>query len=209
MDVSEPHLRLAHLPNPRLTNALDAPYIRSMRYRRLRVAGASYFFTVVTWRRQPLLCRAEVRLALRRAFREEREARPFRLDAIVVLPDHLHCIWTLPQGDSDFPERWRRIKAAVSRAVAHHPRARRAPAPRGAKGESAVWQRRYWEHLIRDDADFAAHVDYVHFNPVKRGLVRWAIDWPWSSFHRYVAKGVYPPTWGETDLHLPGGIGRE
>jgi putative transposase len=135
-----------------------------MRYRRVRVAGASYFFTVVIWRRRAILCRPEVRAALRAAMRDELRRRPFSLDAVVVLPDHLHCVWALPEGDCDFPDRWRRIKAAVSRIVAGEVDA--APtASRHAKGERGVWQRRYWEHLIRDETDYAAHVDYVHFIP--------------------------------------------
>lgn len=179
-----------------------------MRYRRVRTAGASYFFTVVTWRRRPILCRPSVRAALRVAIREEIRVRPFRLDAIVVLPDHLHCVWTLPPGDSDFPERWRRIKAAVSRAVGHEIEAPPSVS-RQAKGERGLWQRRYWEHLICDEADFAAHVDYSHYNPVKHGLAKTAAEWPWSSFRRYVAEGAYPSDWGGAEVRFPEDVGRE
>jgi putative transposase len=179
-----------------------------MRYRRARVPGASYFFTVVAWHRRQVLCRPEVRAALRTAFREELRARPFELEAIVVLPDHLHCIWTLPPGDSDFSGRWRRIKASVSRAVGQEIEAEPTPSRR-LKGERGLWQRRYWEHVIRDEADFAAHLDYIHFNPVKHGLVERAADWPWSSLHRYMAEGAYPLGWGEADICFRDGIGRE
>lgn len=131
-----------------------------MRYRRRRRAGATWFFTVVTYRRQPVLCQAEVLAILRSVLREKRQRRPFRIPAMVVLPDHLHCLWTLPADDSDFPLRWRRIKGETARRVAII-RGERQP----------LWQARYWEHMIRDDADFGRHVDYIHFNPVKHGLV--------------------------------------
>lgn len=179
-----------------------------MYYRRVRVPGASYFFTVVAWQRRQILCRPEVRQAVRSAFREELRTRPFVMDAVVLLPDHLHCIWTLPPGDDDFPARWRRIKASVSRAVGQQLEAE-PTASRRRKGERGLWQRRYWEHVIRDEADFAAHLDYIHFNPVKHGLVERAADWPWSSFHRYTAAGTYPLDWGETQVAFPDWIGHE
>jgi putative transposase len=179
-----------------------------MHYRRARVPGASYFFTVVAWRRRRILCRPEMRVALRAALREELRTRPFGLDALVLLPDHLHCVWTLPPGDSDFPDRWRRIKASVSHAIADQLEA--APdASRRQKGERGLWQRRYWEHVIRDEADFAAHLDYIHFNPVKHGLVERAADWPWSSLHRYVAQGAYPLGWGDAEITFADAVGRE
>jgi putative transposase len=121
-----------------------------------------------------------------------RAARPFRTDAIVVLPDHLHCLWTLPAGDDDFPVRWAQIKAGFSRRIV---RGERRRASRLNKRERGIWQRRYWEHLIRDDDDLRHHVDYIHFNPVKHGHVRHAVDWPYSSFHRYAANGLYPLDW--------------
>jgi putative transposase len=130
------------------------------------------------------------------------------LDAVVLLPDHLHCIWTLPAGDDDFSGRWRRIKASVSRAVGQQIEAEPTPSRR-RKGERGLWQRRYWEHVIRDEADFAAHLDYIHFNPAKHGLVERAADWPWSSLHRYVAEGTYPPDWGQAEMTFPGSVGRE
>ena len=177
-----------------------------MRYRRARVPGASYFFTVVAWRRRRILCRPEMRL--RAALREELRTRPFVLDALVLLPDHLHCLWTLPPGDSDFPERWRRIKTSVSHAIAD--RLEAAPdASRRSKGERGLWQRRYWERVMRDEADFATHLDYIHFNPVKHGLVKRAADWPWSSLHRYLAQGAYPLGWGDTEIRFADAVGRE
>jgi len=115
----------------------------------------------------------------------------FAIDAVVVLPDHLHAIFTLPTGDADFPGRWRRIKGYFSRALIDAA----ADLKRRPNGELALWQRRYWEHTIRDEADFGRHIDYVHFNPIKHGLVRRVRDWPHSSFHRYVREGVLPDDW--------------
>lgn len=169
-----------------------------MRYRRLRRSGATWFFTVVTYRRQPVLCQAEVLAILRSALREERQRRPFRIPAMVVLPDHLHCLWTLPADDSDFPLRWRRIKGETARRVAII-RGKRQP----------LWQARYWEHMIRDDADFGRHVDYIHFNPVRHGLVSHPADWPHSSFARWAARGAYPADWGAASLEFPSDVGRE
>src|SRR6266446_1422133 len=119
-----------------------------------------------------------------------RRHAPFRIDTWVVLPDHMHCLWTLPPGDGDFPGRWRAIKTALAKALPA--RESRSPAGRGERG---IWQRRYWEHTIRDDRDFAAHLDYTHFNPVKHGLVKHPADWPHSSFRQCVAKGLYPAGW--------------
>jgi putative transposase len=127
--------------------------------------------------------------ALRDAVRQVRARAPFHIDAWVVLPDHMHCVWTLPEGDADFPGRWRAIKKAFSKSV-------RIGEPRSPAmirgGKRGIWQRRYWEHTIRDDRDFAAHMDYVHFNPVKHGLVGYPAEWPHSSFRRCVAGGLYP-----------------
>ncbi|HEX6708129.1 MAG TPA: transposase [Albitalea sp.] len=134
-------------------------------YRRNRVAGASYFFTVTLRDRHSDLLVRRVD-DLRRAFRSARSERPFSLDAIVVLPEHLHTIWTLP--DSDYPTRWYAIKSRFTQAV----REAGEPARRSAKGEFDLWQRRYWEHTLRDDDDVARHMDYIHFNPVKHGAGR-------------------------------------
>ncbi len=117
---------------------------------------------------------------------------PFTIDAIVILPEHLHAVWTLPAGDNDFALRWRLIKTTFSRNLPH---VERRSASRVAKGERGIWQRRYWEHLIRDEEDFARHVDYIHFNPVKHHRVKNVSDWPHSSFHRYVQDGILPMDW--------------
>lgn len=160
-------------------------------YRRARVEGATWFFTVVLAERGSHLLTDHIGL-LRAAVRASRHERPFRVEAAVVLPDHLHAILTLPPGDSDFPTRWRLIKARFSHAL---PSSEWIGPSRADKRERGIWQRRYWEHLIRDREDFHRHVEYCHFNPVKHGLVERVRDWPWSSFHRYVAQGVYPIDW--------------
>jgi putative transposase len=150
-------------------------------YRRLRIPGGCYFFTVnLEDRRSDLLVRhVDV---LRQAVHTVRRARPFHIDAFAVLPDHLHAVWTLPEGDADFPTRWRLIKKAFSRRL---PAGESRSPSRVRRGERGIWQRRYWEHAIRDDPDFAAHVDYVHSNPVKHGLVEKPADWPYSTVHRH------------------------
>jgi putative transposase len=129
---------------------------------------------------------------LRAALRETRRRHPFTTDAMVVLPDHLHAVWTLPEGDADFATRWRKIKSAFSRQL---PVTEPISNSRAAKGERGIWQRRFWEHTIRDESDLARHIDYVHINPVKHGLVTQVGDWPYSSFHRMVKLGIYPENW--------------
>ncbi|MBI5889464.1 MAG: transposase [Nitrosomonadales bacterium] len=157
-------------------------------YRRSNVAGASYFFTVnLADRSQSLL--TEHIASLRSVFEYTRQRHPFTVDAFVILPEHIHAIWTLPESNSDFALRWRLIKFAFSRSLPHVENRSKS---RISKGERGIWQRRYWEHLIRDEADFARHVDYIHINPVKHGLVPRVVDWPLSSFHRYVREGVVP-----------------
>jgi putative transposase len=160
-------------------------------YRRNRVPGGTYFFTVTLHDRSSdrLVTHVE---ALRTAVRQVRARAPFHIDAWVVLPDHMHCVWTIPSGDSDFPARWRAIKTALSKSLpATEPR---SPIMR-TRGERGIWQRRYWEHTIRDDRDYATHVDYAHFNPVKHGYVQHPADWPYSSFQRCVSAGMYPENW--------------
>jgi putative transposase len=167
-------------------------------YRRNFIPGGSFFFTVnIADRRQSLLT-THIEL-LRGAFRETRQRHPFTIDAIVVLPDHLHAIWTTPEGDANYATRWRLIKSTFSRNLGP---GEPISASRTAKGERGIWQRRYWEHTIRDEADFARHIDYVHINPVKHGLVKRVSDWAPSSFHRFVKLGIYPLGWaGDLSEH--------
>ena len=160
-------------------------------YRRNFVPGGSFFFTVNLAERRLSLLTSHID-ELRAAIRETRRHHPFKINAIVVLPDHLHSVWTLPDGDADFAMRWRLIKSAFSRRL---PRGERISASRAAKSERGIWQRRYWEHTIRDESDFARHVDYIHINPVKHGLVTPVRDWAHSSFHRMVKLGIYPEDW--------------
>ena len=166
-----------------------------VRYRRNFIAGGTYFFTVALADRTSSALVDHVS-ALRMAFRIARHERPFTIDAIVILPEHLHAIWTLPSGDSDFSGRWRRIKAHFT----HRLVAAGTPVQRHRNGEYALWQRRFWEHTIRNEKDFERHVDYVHFNPVKHKLVSRVRDWAYSSFHVYVRRGLLPTDWaGDVD----------
>ncbi len=150
-----------------------------VRYRRNLLPGGTFFFTVAAADRRTSILVDHID-ALRAAFSEARRIAPFTIDAIVVLPEHLHAIFTLPEGDADFPGRWRRIKSRFTLAVL----ATGQPAPRDHRGEYAIWQKRYWEHTIRDDNDLTRHIDYIHKNPVKHGLVTNPHDWPHSSLHR-------------------------
>jgi putative transposase len=161
------------------------------RYRRNRVEGGSYFFTVNLRDRCSDLPIAEID-ALRSAVRAARSRHPFHIDAWVVPPDHMHCLWTLPTDDFDFPVRWRTIKALFSRSV---PPAADRRASLVRKREAGIWQRRYWEHTIRDDRDYAAHMDDIHFSPVKHGFAARPADWPHSSYARCVTRGLYPTDW--------------
>jgi putative transposase len=170
-------------------------------YRRVRIEGGWFFFTVTLGDRSAdLLVRHIERL--RKAYAAARRRDPFETIAVCVLPDHIHAIWALPQNDADFSRRWNLIKHDFSRGLPADPD--RSPSKR-AKREKGIWQRRYWEHAIRNEADLARHIDYIHFNPVKHGLVSRACDWPHSSFHRYVARGFLPRDWAG-DVRQPAGI---
>jgi putative transposase len=160
-------------------------------YRRNFVSGGTYFFTVTLRDRRSRVLVDHVDL-LREAFRDVRRERPFILDAIVVLPEHLHTVMTLPKGDADYSGRWRAIKSAFSRSLAKAGVRLR----QGHRGEYRLWQRRFWEHTIRDEDDLQTHVDYIHYNPVKHALVERAAAWPYSSIHRFIRRGWIPADWG-------------
>ena len=162
-----------------------------MRYRRAAAAGGTYFFTVNLADRSRRLLVEHVGV-LRDAVRQVKAAHPFTIVAWVVLPDHLHAVWTLPPGDVDYPTRWMLIKAGFSRRIE---RGELVPESRRTRGERGIWQRRYWEHQIRDDEDLQRHVDYVHINPVKHRHARRASDWPHSSIHRYIRAGELSADW--------------
>lgn len=165
-----------------------------MRYRRDYRQGGCYFFTVVTARRRRILTHAASITLLRQAFRHVRQRHPFHIDAVVVLPDHLHCVWTLPPECSDFSLRWQQIKRYFSTHI---------------DAQLPCWQKRFWEHRIRDERDYANHLDYIHYNPVKHGYVTRAQAWPHSSFGKFVKQGVYAPDWGVSPPDLPNHIGQE
>ena len=165
-------------------------------YRRANTPGATYFFTVNLAERHGNRLLVDRIAALRAAFSLVKSRHPFRIDAMVVLPEHLHALWTLPADDCNFGLRWGLIKAAFSRCI---PAGERRGNSRILRGERGIWQRRFWEHQIRDDRDFAAHADYLHYNPVKHGLVARVVDWPHSTFHRFVERGVYSRDWGVSD----------
>jgi putative transposase len=166
-----------------------------MQYRRAKVEGGTYFFTVVTEKRQKILCLPKNVSLLRSAFHYVMQKHPFIIDAIGILPDHLHCIWTLPENDQDYSTRWRLIKSCFSRKCETiSPES--ISISRKKKKQRAIWQYRFWEHLIRDEIDFQNHVEYIHYNPVKHGLVTAPKDWEYSSFHRGVRQGMYDMMWG-------------
>lgn len=152
-------------------------------YRRLYVEGGTYFFTVNLLERHSndlLIRHIDV---LRAAVGKVKKAHPFTIHAFVVLPEHLHCVLEFPEGDSDFPLRWRLIKSEFSKSL---PQTERRSAIRIKRGERGIWQRRFWEHQIRDDEDYRYHIQYTHYNPVKHGLVNNPFDWQYSTIHRYV-----------------------
>ncbi len=173
------------------------------RYRRATVKGGTFFFTVTLADRSSDLLVRHIDL-LRHAYRLAQQRRPFETIAICVLPDHLHAIWSLPAEDADFSSRWSIIKSGFSRGM---PRAVSRSPSKIAKREKGIWQRRYWEHAVRDETDLQHHVDYIHYNPVKHGLVSRATDWPYSSFHHYVTRGTLPVDWGGDSREPAGSFG--
>ena len=165
-------------------------------YKRLRIEGATYFFTMVTYDRRKLFLGADAVDLLTSAIARVQQRHPFELQAQVILPDHLHALWQLPHGDADYSMRWRLIKEAFTKAWVKCYGPANVSASRRAKGEQAIWQRRFWEHVIRDDKDFGTHLDYIHLTPVHHGLVTAPRDWPHSTFQQWIVRGVYEPAWG-------------
>jgi putative transposase len=164
-------------------------------YRRNFVPDGTYFFTVTLRNRHSQQLTRSIDLLIQ-AFRNTLRIKPFSCDATVILPDHLHAIWTLPPGDIDYPGRWKAIKSNFSRGLAKSG----IPVEKRHDGSALVWQRRYWEHTIRDNNDLNRHIDYIHMNPVKHGWVKRVADWPYSSFHRYVRHGLLPLDWASNSL---------
>jgi putative transposase len=173
------------------------------RYRRAKIEGGVFFFTVtLADRTSDLLVRRIDKL--RRIYRTVQTRYPFETVAVCILPDHLHAIWAMPAGDTDYASRWSVLKAGFTRGLSEQA----SPAPsKAAKRERGLWQRRYWEHAIRDDADLERHVDYIHFNPVKHGLVPQVCEWPYSTFHRYVSEGILAADWGGDSRDIQGTFG--
>jgi putative transposase len=160
-------------------------------YRRAFVPGGCWFFTVNLLDRRKRLLVDKID-ALRDATRQTQQRYPFHIDAMVILPDHIHAIWTLPSGDMNFSMRWRLIKTWFARSI---PRGEPVSATRQSRGERGIWQQRFWEHLVRDENDYRRHVEYCYINPMKHGLVGRVSDWPLSSFHRDVRAGIFPQDW--------------
>jgi putative transposase len=158
-------------------------------YRRLYVKGGVYFFTLVTHERRPLLCEEKALVRLKAAFRYSIKKYPFRINGLVILPDHIHSIWQLPEHDHDFSIRWNMIKRYFSIGMTGDTNHRR---------EKNIWQKRFWEHLIRDEEDFQRCFDYIHYNPVKHGYVNRPSDWAFSTFKANVKKGFYDMDWGSS-----------
>jgi putative transposase len=169
-------------------------------YRRNFVAGGTYFFTVATHRRRPIFTSELARACLRDAILLERSKRPFEQFAMVLLQEHLHAIWILPPGDADYSLRWERIKSEFTRNYLANGGTEGVPSlSRLRHRERAVWQRRFWEHTCKDDDDLRRFLDYLHWNPVKHGLVKRVRDYPWSTFAKFVCLGEYPLNWGSAD----------
>ncbi len=173
-------------------------------YRRVR-DGGTYFFILITYNRLPILSSDVARNILHTVWKEVQTRHPFTIDAICLLREHIHAIWTLPEEDQDYSLRWKEIKRLFTHryyqvACSDEPR----NASRVKRGEATVWQRRFWEHTIRNQEDYNRHIDYIHFNPVKHGLVQRVVDWPWSSFHRFVKMGFYEREWGQADEKMDG-----
>jgi putative transposase len=168
-------------------------------YRRWLVPGATYFFTVVTYERRPIFASEEAVQRLGDVLRQVRRALPFRTIASVLMPDHLHCVWSLPSGDLDFPTRWKKTKREFTvRWIAQQEPQTDVSLSRRSKGERVVWQRRFWEHLVWDEEDLEHCCDYIHYNPVKHGYAASPADWPWSTFKKFVESGAYPAEWGRS-----------
>ncbi|MDY6781187.1 MAG: transposase [Cyanobacteriota bacterium] len=166
-------------------------------YRRVKITGGTYFFTQVTYQRYPWLHHSLARHTLRTAIEKVRQKYPFTIDAFVLLPDHFHCILTLPDEDSDYATRLRLIKTFVTKNCKDELKLEmEITDARQKRKESNFWQRRYWEHTIRDEEDFVNHCDYIHYNPVKHGLCKMPQHWQFSSIHRFIAQGVYSENWG-------------
>ncbi|WLP94928.1 transposase [Psychrobacter sp. M13] len=167
-------------------------------YIRSYTEGATYFFTLVSYNRRKILCNEDFLQALRNSIRQIQQQYPFEIIAWIQLPEHLHCIWQMPENDANYSMRWSQIKRLTTQACPqYHLTAHELSHSKVSRNERGIWQRRFSEHQINSEADFIKHMDYIHYNPVKHGLVKRVIDWQYSSFHRYVKAGVYSANWGD------------
>ena len=162
-------------------------------YRRNYIKGGVYFFTVALQNRRAKLLTTHID-ALRSAFHSCKQKTPFKILAIVIMPDHLHTVWKLPENDDNYTQRWQCIKSKFTREL----KAKKVALIKNQRGEYNVWQRRYWEHTIQNEQDLIRHIDYIHYNPVKHGYVTSPSEWHYSSIHRFIEKGHLPKDWGTT-----------
>lgn len=199
-------LKVSRVRRAHLQNHLNGPpkieflvYNSLMpQYRRSLIEGGTYFFTVVTFNRLPILTGDQARGWLHSAWVEACRRSPFETVAVCLLPEHIHCIWSMPEGDAEYSRRWSEIKRFFTKGyLLNTGEGGERNESRLKRREAAVWQRRFWEHTIRDEEDLNRHLDYIHYNPVKHGLVKSAAEWPWSSFHRFVRMGYYAEGRGE------------
>lgn len=175
-------------------------------YRRFRVEGGIYFFTLVTYKRRPVFKTKIARNLFLTVWHDVKSRFPFETVAFCLLPDHLHCIWKLPEGDDNYSVRWKEIKRLFSREYMNtFSPSKELNVSRLKRGEAPIWQRRFWEHTILDEYDLEEHLDYIHYNPIKHGYVTRAADWKWSTFQRYVNEGIYDNDWiGGSEGRLQG-----
>ena len=173
------------------------------RYIRSHTKGATYFFTLVSYNRRNILCEDDFLQAFKKSIKQVQQQYPFEIIAWVQLPDHLHCIWRMPTNDANYSMRWSQIKRLTTQACPqYHLPIDDLSRSKVKRNERGIWQRRFYEHQIKDEVDFIRHMDYLHFNPVKHGLVGKVSEWPYSSFHRYVKQGDYLVDWGDNDLEF-------
>jgi len=168
-------------------------------YLRIKLEGCLYFFTVVTFDRKPILTSNRSIEILRSVIKEVQSDLPFIIEGFVLLPNHIHSIWRMPENEKDYSKRWQAIKAKFTHRYLVDDCFVEVSRSMKSKRERGVWQRRFWEHWIRDETDFFRHLDYIHWNPVKHGYVKRVRDWEWSTFHKYVKKGWYPLEWGDLE----------
>ena len=160
-------------------------------YRRAKFCGGYYFFTVVCYKRHKIFTGETARKCLRQAFEKVRSKRHFTTIAFCLLPEHLHCVWKLPEGDGDFSIRWSLIKRYFT--ISYLKKGGKESTQSSSRlkhRHRGIWQKRFWEHQIRDEPDLQSHIDYIHYNPVKHGLVKDVVDWPWSTYQNMLNQDI-------------------